>query len=273
LSAVSGITTATLFSKIDFVVTDATSHNLKVEHLLAEQLEVEEAPHHLLCHVHPALMFTRELDAAFKMIEESIGRDKIYASFNVMPDSPESVMTQFLDCTVRMVCHDFDHKPWNRADEFDLFIAPKKNHSIRMASERFTRYPYICAVVIHHDQNVVEFLRKFDHITNNLACIVRGFEHVEFLRVFCLVGALIGIHLIEPFVKITSSSVVNYDDLKIAFPLLHTNLLNVDIDEFFQVSTPALSFTTQATFDAVKYPTEILNSITAACEVYRPRVS
>ena len=49
-------------------------------------------------------------------------------------------MTQFLDCSVRLVCHDFDHKPWNKAAEFDLYIAPKKNTSIKMASERFTRY-------------------------------------------------------------------------------------------------------------------------------------
>ena len=230
LSAVSGISKETLFSKIDFIVTDATSHNLEVEKLLAEELNADSAPKHLLCHVHLVLMFVRELDSCFKKIEASIGRDKIFASFNVTPNTQESVTTQYLDCSVRFVCHDFDHKPWNRAAEFDLFIAPKVNTSICMASERFTRYNFVCAALVHHDQDIVSFLRKFENIDNNLACIVRSFESVEFLRVFSLVGALLGLHLVEPFTKMTSSAKTNYEDLKIAFPTLYDNFIHTNVD-------------------------------------------
>ena len=214
-------------------MTDATSHNMEVEKLLAEQLEVDHVPDHLLCQVHPVFMFLRELDASFKAIEQKIGHDKIFACFNVMPNGQESVITQFLDCSMRLVCHDFDHKPWNKAAEFDIFISPRKNQSIRMASERFTRYPFLCAATLHHDKDIVAFLRKFDHVTNNLACIVRCFEEVEFLRVFCLVGVLIGLHLIEPFVHMTSSAKTSYADLQIAFPRLYENFLSADVDSFF----------------------------------------
>ena len=235
--------------------------------------EVDSVPKHLLCHVHPVLMFVRELDAAFKTIEGSIGRDKIFASFNVTPDTQESVMTQYLDCEVRLVCHDYDHKPWNRANEFDLFIAPKANTSIRMASERFTRYTFVCAVLTHHDQDIMSFLHKFENIDNNLACIVRSFESVEFLRVFSLVGALLGLHLIEPFTKMTSSCKTTYPDLQTAFPLLYDNFLNTNVDDFFQLNRPALSFTSLETFNAVKYSKPILESITSAIDAYRPQVS
>ena len=230
------------------MVTDATSHNLEVEKLLAEQLQVESIPDHLLCHVHPALMFTRELDSVFKEIEEKIGRDKIFASFNVMPDSPESVITQFNNCLSRFLSNDFDHKPWNKAPEFNIFIHPRKNFSIRLATERFTRYTEVCAKVLHHDADCMEFLAKYDHITNNLACILRAFESVEFLRVFCLVGALIGLHLLEPFVKLTSSSATTYSHLQTAFPILHSELTKVDPEKFFQVTEPALSFTSSEIF-------------------------
>ena len=246
---------------------------MEVEKLLAEQLEVtEHVPRHLLCHVHPVFMFLRELDAVFKMIEQKIGHDKIFASFNLTPNSQESIITQFLDCSMRLISHDFDHKPWNKADEFDIFIAPKGNISIKLASERFTRYTYLCAATLHHDKDICAFLRKFDHISNNLACIVRCFEDVEFLRVFCLVGALIGLHLVEPFVKITSSASTTYADLQVASPLLYENLLSADVNNFFQFDKPALSFASQDVFDSVKYKSEMIESISLASQAYRPQV-
>ena len=122
LAAVSGVDKKTLWLKFDFIMTDATAHNMEVEMLLAEELDSTHMPKHLLCHVHPVFLFLRALDAIFKEIELSMGREKIFASFNVTPDNQESVMTQFLDCCSRLICHDFDHKPWNRAGEFDIFI-------------------------------------------------------------------------------------------------------------------------------------------------------
>ena len=164
LSAVSGVEKQAIHGKIDFQASDATVHNLEVEQLLAAKLNSSHVPKRLLCNTHPVFMFTRTLDSVFKTIKASIGREKIFASFNLTPESQESVMSQFLDCCVRLISHDFDHKPWNCADEFDIFIGEKKNTSIRMASERFTRYNYVCAAVLHHDADICAFLRKFDHI-------------------------------------------------------------------------------------------------------------
>ena len=273
LSAVSGVSVETLFTKLDFVMTDSTAHNMEVEKLLAEELNLDHVPEHLLCHTHPVLMMTRVMDGVFKEIEATIGKDKIFASFNITPNSnQDSILTQFIDCLNRLISHDFDHKPWNKAAEFDIFIAPKKNISVRLASERFTRFSFLCAVTLHHDKDVAQFLRKFDHVTNNLACIVRCFEDIEFLRVFCIAGALLGIHLIEPFVKLTSSKLTTYDDLKIAFPRLYKNLLEDDVTEFFQFERPALDFISPSTFNEVKYAEELIHSIEDALSCYKPQV-
>ena len=274
LSAVSGFSKESLFAKIDFVMTDATAHNLEVETLLSEELHSPHLPKHLLCHVHPVFAFLRQLDGVFKEIEATIGRDKIFANFNVTPnESQESVMSQFLDCSVRLVSHDFDHKPWNKAEEFDLFIAPKANTSIRMASERFTRYPFVCAAVLHHDSDIDGFLNKYDHVTNNLACIVRCFARIEFLRVFALVGAVLGIHLIEPYVRLTSSAQTTMKDLQVAFPALHESLLSTNPREFFQFDHPALPFVSKDIFDKGKYSSEILQSMNDASKGYQQQVS
>lgn len=60
-------------------MTDQTSHNLEVEDLLCEELEIDQSPFHLFCNVHPCLMFNRVLVKCWCKIEETIGMDKIYA--------------------------------------------------------------------------------------------------------------------------------------------------------------------------------------------------
>ena len=82
-----------------------------------------------------------------------------------------------------------------------------------LRTERFNRYVYMAAAVLHHRTQMHEFLQKFDTITNTLACIMRAFEDVEFLNVFLIVSALIGIHLIEPFLTLTHYKAVTYEEL------------------------------------------------------------
>ena len=96
---------------------------------------------------------------------------------------------------------------------------------------------------------------------------------MEFLRPFCVVGAILGIHLIEPFVTLTSSKHTTYDDLKIAFPRLYQNLLNSDITEFLQFERPALDFVSPSIFEAVKYPNEIIQSVFQVLDSYKPQVN
>ena len=83
LEAASGISSKTLFEKIDFVLTDQTAHNLEVEKSVAEKLQTEYEPSHLFCNVHASLMFNRVLTKEWSEIENTIGRNKIYSSFLV----------------------------------------------------------------------------------------------------------------------------------------------------------------------------------------------
>jgi len=184
LSAASGVNTKVLFEKLDFVLTDQTSHNLEVEKLVAERLETDHIPDHLFCNVHPTLMFNRIITNLWAEIENAPGKDKIYSKFLVPASNAHSSVTeQALDCITRLVNHDFDHKPWNRAVDFDIFIAPKKNLSVCLKDERFNRLTLTCAVVVHHLDDVTRFLQKFEQVTNQLACIVRCFLELDFMKV------------------------------------------------------------------------------------------
>ncbi len=59
LEAVSNVQKRTLFEKLDFVMTDSTSHNKEVPELVAENNGAVKIPDHLFSNVHPALMFKR----------------------------------------------------------------------------------------------------------------------------------------------------------------------------------------------------------------------
>lgn len=86
-----------------------------------------------------------------------------------------SVTEQSLDCLTRLINHDFDHKPWNKSSEFDLYIDWKQNKSVSLKDERFNRLTLTCAVSLYHIEDLAAYLAKYEHVTNQLACIVRYF--------------------------------------------------------------------------------------------------
>ena len=73
LSITSGVSVEALWGRIDFVMGDGTAHNMGVEDIVAEKLDIEHVPGHLLCQVHTALMFARELVAVWKEVDTGFG--------------------------------------------------------------------------------------------------------------------------------------------------------------------------------------------------------
>ena len=81
LAVCGGCTRESLWEKIDFVMTDSVSHNLGVEDIVSEELEVDHLPDHLLCQVHPSLMFTRIQTKLWRESDTTIGPQKIFDGF------------------------------------------------------------------------------------------------------------------------------------------------------------------------------------------------
>ena len=59
-----------------------------------------------------------------------------------------------------------------------------------------------------------------------LACIVRCFLDLEFLNVMLCFGALLGAHLVGPFLILTASTAMTYSTLIPAFQQLYHDLLS-----------------------------------------------
>ena len=127
-------------------------------------------------------MFVREILNLFVEIDSTLTPDKIYAGFSItITDTQISVLQNCVDCTLRLVSRDFNHKFWNKAKEFELFMSPRVIKIKRLQMERFNSLVYSAATFLLVDPHVTAFLDKFEHITNQLACLVRSFQTLEYV--------------------------------------------------------------------------------------------
>ena len=63
----------------------------------------------------------------FVEIDTTLSPDKIYAGFSItITDQQISVFQNAMNRTLRLVSRDFNHKAWNKAEQFGLFLAPEK---------------------------------------------------------------------------------------------------------------------------------------------------
>ena len=186
-------------------------------------------------------------------MDAAIGPDKIFAHFAItQSDSQDSVTEQWLNTTLRLVTHDHDHKARNKADKIDQFIFQKKNLAKIQIKERFKSLVYSCALANFLDSNVIGFLNKYTNITNSLAYVVRSFEEIEYLRNLSAVGVIIGTHLIEPFLSLTTSSQTTWEKLMTAFPTLYRDLTSVKSELILDLTKPAVSFIGQEKFEGCR---------------------
>ena len=70
-----------LVERIDFVMTDSTSHNLGVIEEVCDELETEKVPDSLVCHVYPMMMFQRKIKAVWQEIHNALGTNAVKDCF------------------------------------------------------------------------------------------------------------------------------------------------------------------------------------------------
>ena len=113
--------------------------------------------------------------------------------------------------------------------------------------DRFNSLVFSAATFLLVHPKVTEYLAKYEHITNQLACLVRSFQILEYIRVLAAVLVVLGSHLILPLISLTSSSATTQDKL-------YTELTTVDAKEFMNLDKPAFKFISNERFQKSKYP-------------------
>ena len=129
-----------LVEKIDFVMTDSTSHNLGVIEEVCAELQTDSVPDSLVCHVHPMMMFQRTIKAVWQEIHDAFGANTIKECFLTNVDfRNESFLYKAIIFLCSFINIGYSSKPWNCQQRFDVFISPKKNESLSLKDHCFNR--------------------------------------------------------------------------------------------------------------------------------------
>ena len=144
-----------------------------------------------------------------------------------------------------------------------------------MRKERFNRLVYLAAVVLHHRSQVQEFLQVHDTITNTLACIVRAFEDIEFLNVFLVVAAVLGIQLIEPYLDMTYYHPLSYEELIEMSKELYEDLQTTPTSEILNLDKLAFRFANKRREmdEVVNWEAALISSVKEAVDHYQEKVT
>ena len=84
------------------------------------------------------------------------------------------------------------------------------------------------------------------------------------------IGALLGVHLVEPFFLLTTFTAMTYSKLIPAFQQLYHDLLETEPCKLLNLH--AFTFVSDSQFTHSRYALEICRSIEAICEEYKPQV-
>ena len=142
-----------------------------------------------------------------------------------------------------------------------------------LRKERFNRFINFATVVLHHRRQVSEFLQKYDSITNTLACIVRSFDDMEFINTFLVVAALIGVHLVEPYLALTYFHPVTYEKLIQMSRQLYNDLQSTNSADLLNLNSFAFSFAAELKLEEVlKWDSKLLVSLKAHIDLYKPQI-
>ena len=98
--------------------------------------------------------------------------------------------------------------------------------------------------------------------------IVGCFLDLEFLKVMLGIGALLGVHLVEPFLILTISTATSYS----CFSTAYYDLLKIEPCKLLNLNKAAFTFFSDSQFTHFRCALKICRSIEAICEEYKPQV-
>ena len=225
-----------ILKKIDFTMTDSTSHNLGVMKMACNQLQVESVPPALLCNVHPLMMFQNKQKQLCQQIQDALGKRKIKDCFLVDVEfQSESFVVKAIKRLSNFINKDSSSKPWNRSDHFSDFIKPKENMLISLKDHRFNRLNDCCLTILYHLDDIASYLEKFNNITNGIAILDRGFVEMEILKPIFAAIALLGVHVTRPFHKLLMDPSTDYSQLLNVYPQLYGELTTIKLEKVLQL--------------------------------------
>jgi len=262
-----------ILEHIDFVMTDSTSHNLTVMESVCNEFDAE-IPKSLTCNIHPLMMIQRKMNDVYQLLHDTLGKEKIVDCFLVDVDfARENFVIKAIKCLTSFINKDFSAKPWNRQKHFDGFIKPKINETKSFKDQRFNRIFECCTTLVHHLDDIAEYLETYKNIINGISILDRSFVQMALLKPIFCATALIGIHITNPFLILLKIKTTNYSGLLTALPLLYEELCNVSPKSLLTTEAHIFKFVKNDLFKLSLPKKCIRDSLEACIQEYPDEIS
>ena len=175
-----------LWEKINAFMTDAVAKNLKVEHLVAEELQSNHIPYHILCKAHTCEKLDECNELTLMQLEQKIKLRDIFEKREPRLKSfirkSKSVTKAAIVAFVTLVAKDCDGKSVSLADEFDVILEEdgvSKSYSM-YKERRFTKMGYTSGAIFDCLPQFRKLLER-THTNNLLVRACRLYLECEFV--------------------------------------------------------------------------------------------
>ena len=235
--------------------------------------DLEKPAGQIFCGSHTTLGFSSVMNKVMRQVEAEMKMEQVLKGFMVDMECHSkntSVAGQALDMCLKLVAPEYAHKPWNRYNEFLVFLKQRQVSSVLFAykDNRFGCLSRAAAVLLYNYDHLTDFLKQNPHINNRLACLVREVLDLPYLKVVLAVFACLGVHLVEPFYARTIEKGATHSALDKFYKGLHTSLGQPVTDAFITFIKPEYAGVSEELFSGVKenYGKEVLKVVSELAE-------
>ena len=122
------------------------------------------------------------------------------------------------------------------------------NESLCLKDHWFDQLFDCALTVLYQVDDIRQLLDKFGNMMNDITISDRSFLDMELFKPVLCATALIGIHIGWPFLSLLLDTGTNYDTLLDAFPKLHQNLTDTEMNKYLQFERVVCDFVSQDRF-------------------------
>ena len=273
LSVASGESTTDIYKSICSLVSDSCKVNKGLAAMMSAKLGLEWVPGQLYCLIHSVLGFQEGVCSIWLKYQEGIGHDKLYPSITgfEMDVEDKGLIKQIMEMYLRLTADRWQARSWNKYEEYTIFCTERgmRNVGQELHGNRFGELEKCCAIAVYSLPTWKDFISSYPNIRNQLAIFLRDTVHISDMCNFLwLGGALLGLHLTEPYLFLILEMNVSHNDLLKLLPKLYEDLSTYP-KSLAQLTEPGLPSLSEAWLDPLSkdsspYGVDISNGVQQA---------
>ena len=278
MAAAKGCKPEEVYKLLDTHIGESVERNKGFAVILQELYTLESPAGQLFCWTRTTLGFAAAMNKILRQLESETKTKQVLKGFRVDLDIDSknfSLAGQALDICLKLVAAEYSHKPWNRYQEFLLFLQKRGVSSPLFAykDSRFGCLSRAAAVLLHIYPYLVEYLDENPGVNNRLACLAREVLSLPYLKPVLAALAFLGVYLVEPFYSRTIEKGATHSQLKQFYMDLYSSMEPVE-EETIYLTKPQFMGVSEELFRGVKesYGVEVLKSVTEVAEEHKAEV-